>query len=138
MLIPAFKRILKTDYAQQFQQMIETLSYSINNAIESLNDAMDNSVSLKDNILCTIKTLSVQVDMNGKPLTSLIFPLSFTGQVLGVTVMNTINQTNSSVYPVGAVQMFWVQTQTGVQINNITGLQPNNTYNIVVVAWGSG
>ena len=138
MVIPAFKRLLKTDYAQSFQQMIETLSYSLNNAIESLNNAMANGVSLKSNILCTIKVLNIQVDVNGKPTSSLVFPLTFTGQVLGVSVVNVVNQTNSSIYPTGAVMPFFVQTQTGVQINNITGLQPNNTYNVTVVAWGAG
>jgi len=98
---------------------------------------MANEISLQDNILCTVKTLSVKVDSNGKPTTSLVFPLTFTGQVLGLSVLNVVNQTNSSTYPTGAVMMFWVQTQTGIQVNNITGLQSNNTYNITVVAWGS-
>lgn len=138
MNIPAFKRILKTDYAQQFQAMIDSLSYSINNAIESLNNAMKNNISLQDNILCTVKTLSVQVDSNGKPTTALSFPLSFTGQALGLTVLNAVNQTNSISYPSTAVYINWTQTQNGIQINTVTGLTAMNNYNITVVAWGSG
>ena len=116
--------------------MIETLSYSLNNAIDTLNNALTNNVSLADNILCTVKTLSVQVDINGKPTSSLVFPLSFSGQAKVINVGNVVNQTNSSIYPTGAVMVFWVQTQTGIQINNISGLQPNNTYNITVVVYG--
>jgi len=137
MLIPAFKRLLKTDYAQQFQQMIETLSYSINNAVESLNTAMANNVSLKDNVLCTVKTFNVQVDSTGKPTTSTTFPLTFKGTCLGVSLINIINSTNSSSYPTSGVTISYSQTQNGIQLNNITGLATNNTYSITVIAWGT-
>lgn len=136
MKLPSFKRLLKTDYAQQFQSMIETLSYSINTAIESLNNALSNNVSLADNILCSVKTITTQVDLNGKPTVSLVFPLSFTGTCKGLSVINVTNTTNTSSYPTSGVILSFAQTQSGIQINNITGLEPNNTYSITVIAWG--
>jgi hypothetical protein len=138
MIIPAFKRLLKTDYAQQFQSMIETLSYSINNAIESLNAAMDNNVSLADNILCTVKTFNVQVDSTGKPTNTTTFPLSFTGQCLGISLINIINSTNSTTYPTSGVTISYSQSSGGIQLNNVTGLTSGNTYSLTVIAWGAG
>src|SRR5271166_6015972 len=99
---------------------------------------MANNISLQSNILCTIKSLNVQVDINGKPTTSLTFPVSFTGQCLGLTVMNAINQTNSSSYPTQAVMVNWSQTQNGIQVNTVTGLTAQNNYTVTVVAWGAG
>ncbi len=138
MIIPSFKRILNTDYAQQFQQLVNTLGFSINNAITNINDALDNQVSLKDNILCTVKTFNVEVDSTGAPTTSTTFPLTFTGQCLGISLINVLNTTTSSSYPTGGVTISFTQTQTGIQLNNITGLATNNTYSITVIAWGNG
>lgn len=136
MKIQSWKRILKTDYAKQFQDLIETLSFSINNAIDNINAALNNNISLNDNILCTVKTLNIQVDATGKPLTTLIFPLSFTGQAKLLEIGNVQNQTNSVLYPTSAVMFFWTQVQNGIQVNSITGLLVNNTYNITVVVYG--
>lgn len=138
MQIPSFKRLLKTDYAQQFQQMIETLSYSINNAVESLNTAMTNNVSLQDNILCTVKTFTVQVNANGAPTTTTTFPLTFKGTCLGISLINIINTSTSGVYPPGGVTVSFSQTQNGIQINNITGLTAMTNYSITLIAWGNG
>ena len=138
MIIPSFKRILNTDYAQQFQQLINTLGFSINNAITNINAALDNEISLQDNILCTVKTFNVQVNSTGTPTTSTTFPLSFTGQCLGISLINVLNSTTSGAFPTGGVTVSWTQTQTGIQLNNITGLAPNNTYSITLIAWGSG
>jgi hypothetical protein len=138
MIIPSFKRILNTDYAAQFQQLINTLGFSLNNAITNINQALANNISLQDNILCTVKTFNVQVDATGKPTTSTTFPLTFTGQCLGISLINVLNTTTSSAYPTGGVTISWTQTQSGVQLNNITGLATNNTYSITVIAWGNG
>lgn len=137
MKLPSFKRLLKTDYAQQFQQMIETLSYSINNAVEALNTALNHNVSLQDNVFCTVKTFNIQVDSAGTPSTSTTFPLTFTGTCLGVSLINIINTTNSIGYPTSGVTVSFSQTQNGIQINNITGLIPMNKYSLTIVAWGS-
>lgn len=137
MKLPSFKRLLKTDYAQQFQQMIETLSYSINNAVEALNNALSNNVSLQDNVLCTVKTFTVQVDSTGAPTTSTTFPLTFTGTCLGISLINIINSTTSGSYPTGGVTVSFSQTKNGIQINNITGLIAMNNYSVTIVAWGS-
>jgi len=136
MKIPSWKRLLKTDYAKQFQDLIETLSFSVNNAIDSLNGALNNNISLNDNILCTVKDLTFQVDSTGKPTTPLIFPITFTSQCQGISIINVLNKTNSSSYPTGGVTLSFTQVQTGLQVNNVTGLIAGNTYTIRVIAWG--
>jgi len=99
---------------------------------------MTNNVSLQDNILCTVKTFTVQVDSTGKPTTSTTFPLTFTGTCAGISLINIINTTTSGAYPPGGVTVSFSQTQNGIQINNITGLAAMNNYSITIVAWGNG
>ena len=136
MKLPSFKRILKNDYAKQYQDLVEKLAYSINYGIEVINDALNHNVSLGDNIKCTVKDLTLQVNSSGSPVTPINFPVSFSGRVVGLSVLNVINSTNSAGYPTSWPGISFTQTQTGISINNITGLQPNNTYILTVVAWG--
>lgn len=115
---------------------METLSYALNYAIEAINDALNHNISLTDNILCSLKDLTLQVDATGKPTSPLTFPVNFTGQVQGLTVLNVTNLTNSNSYPTSGVFVSFSQTQNGIVVNNITGLVPFNSYTLRIVAWG--
>lgn len=108
---------------------------SLNNGIEVLYEALNNSLTLRDNISCTVKDITLSVDSNGKPVTSANISLINNNTVDGVTVLSAINQVNPAVYPTGGVFISGAQNGNLYVINNITGLQPNTSYTIRLVAW---
>lgn len=135
MRLPNFKRLFTNDFEEQFKSLINQLSVSINIGFENLYQALNNNISLKDNVACTVKTLTVNLVSGGTPKTPTSFQLDKAGTVLGLTVLRAVNLTNSSVYPTSGVFISWTQTNNGVLINNITGLQTNQNYQLTIVAY---
>lgn len=133
--LPSFRRIFTQDYPKEFKKLIDILSVSLNNGIEVLYEALNNSLTLRDNISCTVKDITLSVDSNGKPVTSANISLINNNTVDGVTVLSAINQVNPAVYPTGGVFISGAQNGNLYVINNITGLQPNTSYTIRLVAW---
>lgn len=135
MKLPSFKRLNTIDYENQFKKLVETLSVSLNIGIEALYEALNNEVTLKDNIACTVKNVTLRVDTNGKPLTTTSFVQDVEGKIYGIEVINAVNTTNTGVYPTGAPFVSWTQNNTIITITNVTGLQANNTYVLTLIAW---
>ena len=135
MLISKFKRILRTDYADQFKDLVDKLGFSLNNTIESIVSALNKGISLQDNIQCTVKTLQVTVDSTGKPTTSTSFTMSISQKPIGVVCLNAQNTTNSSSYSTSGITVYWTLQNSSIVINNITGLLANNTYQLTLVAF---
>lgn len=133
MKLSPFRRIIKTDYKQEFQDLVEQLSTSLNNALDGLYGLTTNNISLKDNISCTLKVIEVSVDSTGKPKNPVVIKLSTSGKVQGLTILNTTNTVDSTVYPTSGVSISFSIINSGVSIDNITGLLPNNKYQINVV-----
>jgi len=135
MKLPSFRRIIKNDYEDKYQSLVETLSVSINYGIDSLYDALNKKISLKYNILGTVKDVTVQVDSTGKPIQTTGFKLDFTNKVAGVFVGKAENLTNPNDFP-ASVFIHWTQNGDSVQINNIAGLSTSNSYKLRIIAFG--
>ena len=135
MKLPNWKRLYENDFEAQFKKLVSQLAASINIGMENLYGALNNNISLKDNISCTVKTLSLEVNAVGTPTSTTTFQLDKSGTVLGITVLKATNLTDSSIYPSSGIFVSWTQTQTGILINNITGLQSNQNYQLTLVAY---
>lgn len=136
MKLPTMKRLYKTDYKQEDQDLIDKLAYVLNQDIQVLYDALNNRVSLGDNIDCVVRTIEVTVDANGIPKSPTIFGITDqTRQIQGVEVQKASNLTNTSTYPSGGIFITFAQVQTGVQIQHVTGLQADNTYSLRIVGY---
>jgi len=135
MKLPSFRRLISSDYQSQFRQLVDTLSVSLNNGIEVIYEALNGDLSLRDNISCTVKDVTVSVDASGNPLQTSSFALNSTAKVDGVTVISALNQTNTTHFPTSGVFVSGAQSSNVYNINNITGLQANESYIIRVVAW---
>lgn len=137
MKLPNFKRIFRQDYDEQYQSMIETLASSINIGFETLYSALNNNLSLKDNLYCSLVTLQVKTDANGIPVPATNFTIdSFLKTVSGLEVINALNLTNSAGYPIGGVFLSATQTQSGFVVNKVTGLVPGDLYQLKIIVWG--
>jgi hypothetical protein len=136
MLLPSFRRLMAQNFEQQYQNLINTLSLSLNNGIQVLYDTFNNEITFRDNVKCTVVDVTLQVDSTGKPIQGGAFTLTFTGNVDGIFVTMVTNVNNPTTYPTGAVQVFGQQNMTTYNINNVTGLQANTSYTIRIIALG--
>lgn len=133
--LPGFKRLLGTDFDKQFQDLVNQLALSLNNGIDVLYQALNNNITLRDNIKSTVQSITVSVDSSGAPKGGAVFKLTFAGKVDGITVLSAQNQDNPAIYPTGGVFISGAQNNNIYTINNITGLQPNASYLLTIVAW---
>ena len=137
MKLPSFKSIKKTDFEEDYQELIETLSVSLNNGIEVLYDALSRRVSLRDNVSCTIRDIEVEVDSSGKPKDSITIKTDLTTKVDGCQVIYALNKTNVANYVsnTGGPFMSFDVVQSGIKVNHIAGLVANNKYLLRVVIY---
>lgn len=136
MQIPNFRRIFKTDYPADQQQLVEKLAGTINNGLEVIYNAMSKNVSLTDNIFCTIKTITTRVDSNGIPTSLLSFKVDTAGTIKGISVIRVNNQTSSTVYPTSCPFLTYSQDTNTISVSHIAGLPANNTFDLTVISWG--
>lgn len=133
MKLPNFRRLFKTDFKEEFQDLIDQLSVSINIGIENLYEALNRKLTFKDNFSCSVKDITVKVDDTGKPKTSIVLPLDISGKVDGLIVLYAINNTTRDRYVSSGIHVSWTQTQNGLNINNIKGLLADDEYSLRLV-----
>lgn len=132
MRLPSFKRIFKQDFAQNDQQLIEKLSFILNNGIDVLYQALNKNLSFTDNIYGSLKSFNVEVDSTGIPVSNVIIPLDISAPAKGLITLKVDNTTNSTGYPSTAPWISWTQVNSGIQVNHISGLDAKNTYTFQV------
>lgn len=136
MKFPTFRRIFKQDYPVDQQSLVEKLSITINNSFETIFNAFNKNISLTDNILCTVKTISVKVNASGVPTTSTSFSIDTTGNIKGISVIKAENTTDASVFPTSAPFISYTQNNTVITITQVAGIPANNSFNLTVICWG--
>jgi len=135
MKLPNFRRIIASDYDQKYKDLVETLAVSINQGMDSVYDALNKKITLKNNVLCTTKDVVLQVDQTGKPIQAAGIKLDFTNKASVLFVGKAENLTNSTAYPTG-VFVSWTQASDFIQINNVSGLQVGASYRLRIVVFG--
>ena len=138
MQLPGFRRLFTQDFPSQYKDLIKLLSTTLNNGIEVLYTLGNKNITLADNVSCTVKDITVSVDASGTPrsATSFILDTSVnTRQVIGLTIMNISNNTNSANLPKSLPYIQWTQSGTAVIINKINGLPASDSFLIKLVAY---
>jgi hypothetical protein len=135
--LPTFKTLQASDFPDQYADLINQLALIFNNEIQSVFNALNNGVSLNDNIFCVVKTIPVTVDVNGNTTNTANFQISIPNmRVQGCTVIRAVNTSNSSIFPTGAPFVSFTPGTQQVTINNVTGLTPGQQWSITLIAWG--
>lgn len=139
MKLPSFKRLDKQNFPLDFKELIDKLGFIFNSNQEPVYDVLNGKVSLKDNILCTIKDVQVMVDSDGLPKNSnSSFKLDNSNmRVLGCEVIRALNQVSSNTYPTSHPFISFSQNSGIVSINHVSGLQADQTYILTIIAWGN-
>lgn len=135
MKLPSFRRLFSSDFPSQFKQLIDTLSVSLNNGIEVLYEALDNRITLRENISCTVNDVTVIVDATGKPTQTVSMKLNTTNKVDGCIVISVTNQTTSGAFPPGAPFVTFAQSSAMLNFTNFNGLAAGQTYVLRIVAF---
>jgi hypothetical protein len=136
--LPSFRRIFTQDFSEDYKDLIEKLSTTLNNGIEILYNLGNKNITLSDNISCTVKDIQLIVDSSGTPKNTTSFILDETvktRQVIGVTVLDVQNLTNSANLPSSQPFVSWTQSSGNVIINKIKGLPAGDNFRIRLVAY---
>lgn len=134
MLVGTFRRLFKGDYPQEQQPLVEQLSVTINNGLEILYNLANNRISLRDNILCTVKDFDAQVTGTGAPQGNSLIKLDSTARPDGLVVLKCDNLSNPTNYS-GSVMVHFNIVETGIQVTNIKGLTVGDKYRIRLVVF---
>lgn len=138
MKVPTFKRLNKNDYPEEFRDLIEKLSFIINDGFDVVYTALDGRIS-PENQLEIIKDATLQVNDDGIPQARI--NCTFTGsrikKAVGCLVINVANVNNPVLYPDSGVTASWVQEGESITITHLTGLQPNTPWQVRFLILGS-
>ncbi len=136
MLIPGFRRLYKKDFQKEYQDFADALASTVNINFELLYEALKKKITLADNLASTVKDVDVTVDSNGTPINTVTVTPDTQLPIIGCSVINAINLTNSTIYPISHPFITWsLNSQGKFQINNISGLQANQKYRLKLVIW---
>ncbi len=135
MRLSSFRRLIETDYPEDYQDLIEQLGIPLNSSFEELYDALNNKLSFRDNLNTTISSFNVVVDSDGKPKNKTSFKLNTNQTVIeGLIVINALGVTDPTLLPTAGIFISFVKSETSIIVQNIKGLQADKNYNIKVVA----
>lgn len=135
--LPSYKRLNKNDYDPKYLDLVDRLVVSINSGFDAVYEALNNRLTLTNNMVCVIKDFSITVDSSGLPKTSATVPIAFRNAVNIILVGKATNTASSTTYPTSAVMVSWDQTERGsVTIKHVTGLLPNVSYSLRLVVYG--
>lgn len=134
MKLANFKRIFYTDFPQQYQQVIEQLSYTINNGFQSLYAALNNNISIRDNFFASVRDVTLTVDATGNVISGGSFSVDNSNPIEGTTVLKAINN-GSNAFPTSGIFLTYSQSGQKVTITNATGIPASISFTIRVIAY---
>lgn len=127
--LPTIRRFLTEDFPEQ-AAWIGGLFYPLNLLVNTIYSALNNGITLQQNMMTQLKTISVS---GSSP--SVSFPYQFSpSSPVGVSVINVV-QTSSGTVPVTAVSCTW-SFSSGTVTVNVQGLSASATYNLSFIVWG--
>ena len=135
MILPTYKRLYTADFDKDSQKLIEQIQFPINGAFESLFNLAVNNINFRQNIACTVTSLSVTVDSNGIPTKTTSYPLTLNTAIDGTLVISAVCSTNSGIYPTATPFITGSKNQTNYYINHISGLPANTPFNLVIITF---
>lgn len=137
MRLPGFKRLNKSDFSEEYKDLIETLSVSLNVGIETLHTALNKQLTFRDNIKSTVKEIEVNVNSSGIPKVQTIFNVDIAGQIDGLWVIRSENLTSPTVYPSSGVHISYTQSNNLITVNHVAGLPSDNRFKLKVLIIGA-
>jgi len=133
MLLSNFKRIIVEDLPKESQELGSKLAYVLNPTLEQLEQAFSKNIGI-DNLNQQIKVIEVTVSSVGRPTNTTQFKSELKSQAKGLVCIRAENLTNGNLYPTATPFISFSENEGLITLNNITGLQASNKYNLTILA----
>jgi hypothetical protein len=133
--ITGFKRLVKEDFPDDQQPLIEKLATVFNLFQEQVYYAFSNGISLADNVNAQTSTIRVKVSSTGVPTGNNQIKYNLKTRPVGSTVINVQNVTDTTLLAGSPFVTFTLAGST-ITLTQITGLLPNKEYDITIVFYG--
>ena len=137
MKLPSYRRLFKTDYVEEYQELVDKMAVSINNGFDTLYDALNNKLTFSENILSTIQEITLSVDSNGVPIKKNTQFTLAVGQttIQGLIIIDCYEEKTNNPPP-SAPFVSFTKNESKIIITNVRGLTPSTNYTIKVLAIG--
>lgn len=133
--ISNFRRISTEDYQGEYQQLIEKVALNLNPFMQEVVDVVNGQLDF-DNLQQNIITANFQVNSNGVPIGTNQLNTQGINQPRGFQVISARNTQNPADFPSGQPFIsFTPQGNSIVQINNISNLTANQTYQLTIIVY---
>lgn len=141
--ISNIKRLIKEDFAQKDQDLIDKLAYVLNPFLDQVTKAFNKGIN-NDNlsrdfayatVLNVTGTGSYNVNgiATGGDLTpSVQIKIKLSSKMIGINVIKADNATNPGTYPINAIGLSWTVEKDIITLNKVTGIQDGQKYNLVL------
>lgn len=131
MKAPDLKRITKEDFPSEYQDLIDKLAFPLNSFMEQVKNILSGNVDF-DNLSREIITVRIQTDNTSKPINTVTFKSKLRTRVRGLNVISLSVISSSNSYPSQAPFISFSQNGAIVTLNNVAGLAPETTYDLLL------
>lgn len=141
MKLSGYKYIYENDFKPEERELIRKLANSLNVGIENVYLALNNRLTLADNIQGTFKQIDITLDSNGLPTDTTGFQLDRQGgtqvvpNVQGILVLRAENLVSTTVFPTATPLISFSQDNEFLQINHVSGLPAGYTFRLTLMAF---
>ena len=122
------KRIMVEDYQDDDQAMAGTLGGTLNTFNEEVYLLTSGNVTISDNLNQELKTITVTVDSDGKPKTTVDFKNNLSGKLQGISVIRNFGVESVTSAPF----IEFSETSSVISISKIIGLVADKEYQLVM------
>jgi hypothetical protein len=126
------RRITSEGLEQEAIPVIDRVGESVNTFMEEVYSTLMGNTGVEQNLNMEFKTIDVEVDSSGIPKFQVAYRSDLLGRTMGMSVIRVFN-----AFPVSQPFCSFTDSSGLVTITNITGLQPNIKYQLVILAIGA-
>lgn len=128
------KRLIKEDFPEEFQELVDKLAFSYNPLMEQLTAAFNNGIDF-NNLSQQYAVITLKVDASGIPSTAAEFKYSLKTRIKGVQCIRAENLSDTTSLT-GAPFVSFTTKNDLIQITQITGLVADKQYRLSLVVIG--
>ena len=126
------RRIVREDYESKDHALIDKLGFVLNTFMEQTVRQVNGNLDA-ENLKADVITVKMTVDVLGVPVGNNLIK-SEVIRAIGTTIISATNKTNGNVFPTSQpfISFTTGTNSTVLKILNISGLQANNEYELVI------